>query len=370
MKKTLAILTTFCALGLPVCSIDAQTTQRFTADKTNEYALVYSLPMTVVDITVETEHTVRTPGQYSNYALRYLSLDDSSVIRHSEHDVAIKSVTITPRGTADPDNRWQVQFKPGATPTMLLSRDGVPLAINLNEDDIDSPDTSPVPTARAPQPTPLETAAARQAVTQAMTQATTPGKKAEATAARIFELRERRSEIFSGDADAMPPDGQATRLILDGLEAQEAALTAMFTGTTQTYTQVTTLTFTPGREDQSKVLVARISPTQGIVARDDLSGIPLYLDYRILTRGQIPLNDKGETKKFPKGGVAYTIPGSARITLNFEGSAIGQADIDVAQLGATFGIDPTLFVDKKTPAYVEFSPVTGAITRLGTLRQQ
>lgn len=368
MKKTLAILA-FSTLGSAFCAINAQTTQRFTADKTNEYALVYSLPLTVVDITIETEHTVRTPGQYNNYAMRYLSLDDGKVIRQSDHTVAVKSVTITPRGTADPENRWQVQFKPGSTPTMLLNPDGVPLAINLEEDDIDTNDAVRIPTAKAAAPTALETPAALQAITQAMTQATTPGKKAEATAARIFELRERRSEIYSGDADAMPPDGQATKLILDGLEAQEAALTAMFIGTTQTYTEVTTVTFTPGRDDQNKVLLARISPTQGIVARDDLSGIPLYLSYQILSRGHLPVNDKGETKKFPKGGVAYTIPGSAHIALTFEGATIGQADIDVAQLGATFGIDPALFTDKKTPAYIEFSPVTGAVTRLGTLQQ-
>lgn len=340
-----------------------QTTQRFTADKTNEYALVYSLPLTVVDITVETEHTISTPGEFNNYATRYLGLSDGAVVRRASHDVVVKSVTITPRGVANPENRWQVQFKSGSAPTMILMADGVPLSVNT---DADAPLPPVLPKAVAALPTPLEGPAAREAVTEAMTRSTTTAKKAEAAANRIFELRERRNDIFSGDADAMPPDGRATELVLAGLSAQEAALTAMFTGTVKKYTEVTTLTYTPGKTDENKVLLARISPVEGIVAKDDLSGIPLYLSYKVISEGKLPTNDKGDVKKFPKGGLAYTIPGSAHVSLNFNNAIIGQADIDVAQLGATFGIDPGLFTDKKAPAYVEFSPVTGAIVKIGT----
>lgn len=341
----------------------AQTTQRFTADKTNEYALVYSLPLTVVDITVETEHTVKKPGEFNNFATRYLGMSSDAVVRTPEHNVTIKSITINTRGVADADNRWQVQFKNGSAPTMVLMEDGVPLSIN---EDAEAPEVPELPKAVAAMPTALESSAAREAMTEEITRATTLSKKAEATSRRIFELRERRNDIFSGDAETMPPDGRATQLILDGLSAQEAALTAMFAGTVQTYTEVTTLTFTPGKEDENKVLLARISPVSGVVSKDDLSGIPLYLSYQVLSRGKLPVNEKGEVKKFPKGGVAYTIPGSAHISLTFKNSVIGQTDIDVAQLGATFGIDPGLFTDKKAPAYAEFSPVTGAIVRLGT----
>lgn len=341
-----------------------QNTQRFTADKTNEYALVYSLPLTVVDITIETEHTVKKPGEFFNYAGRYLNLPNDAVVRKPEHSVTIKSVTITPRGVADADNRWQVQFKSGSTPTMTLLEDGVPLAINV--DDVTVPSAPDRPKAVAAAPTALESAAAREAVTEDMTRSTTLGKKAQAAANRIFELRERRNDIFSGDAETMPPDGRATELVLKGLSEQEAALTAMFTGTVQTFTEVTTVVYTPGKEDESKLLLARISPIEGVVSKEDLSGIPLYLTYRILSRGKLPVNEKGEVKKFPKGGVAYTIPGSANISLSFKNNTIGQTDIDVAQLGETFGIDPGLFTDKKAPAYVEFSPVTGAITKIGT----
>lgn len=353
------------ALAMAVLTAPAQTTQRLTADKTNEYGLIYSLPMTVVDITIETEHTIKTPGEFHNYATRHLGLSED-VVREASHNVVIKSVTINTRGVADPQNRWTAQFKSGSTPTMVLTADGVPLSINA---EVEAPEAPELPKAVAALPTPLDGPALREAMTEAITRSATPAKKAEMTAARIFELRERRNDIFSGDAENLPPDGRATELVLAGISAQEAALTAMFTGTVQTFTEVTTLTYTPGTKSENRVLVARVSPLDGIVSKDDLSGIPLYLSYEVLTEGKLPVNEKGEVKKFPKGGVAYTIPGSARITLTFNDKNIAQTDIDVAQLGATFGINPSLFTDKKAPAYVEFAPTTGAIVKLGTVEK-
>lgn len=339
----------------------AQTTQRLTADKTNEYGLIYSLPLTVVDITLETEHTIKTPGIFNNYAQRYLGLNDA--VKKPSHEVIIKSVTINTRGTADPENRWTAQFKSGTPVTMTLTDDGVPLAINT---DGNTPATPKLPTPKAAAPSPLDSPAAREAVTEEMTRATTQSKKAELAAARIFELRERRSDIFNGDADNLPPDGKATELVLSGLSAQEAALTAMFAGVTTNFTEVSTVTFTPGREEQPKVLLTRVSPLDGVVAKDNLSGIPVYVKYEILSMGKLPINEKGEVKKFPKGGVAYNIPGSARISIIFNDRVLASTDIDVAQLGATFGIDPSLFSDKKAPANAVFSPVTGAIVKLST----
>ena len=59
MKKILAIA----AIGaLTLQGAQAQTTQRLTANKASEYALIYSLPKTALDITVEAELTELEPG--------------------------------------------------------------------------------------------------------------------------------------------------------------------------------------------------------------------------------------------------------------------------------------------------------------------
>ena len=44
--------------------------------------------------------------------------------------------------------------------------------------------------------------------------------------------------------------------------------------------------------------------------------------------------------------------------------------VDISQFGVVFGLDPSLFSDKKNPSFVEFSPVTGAIVRLGNVSDE
>ena len=56
---------------MPTASM-AQTTQKLTANKANEYGLIYSLPQTVLDITIEAERTVKRPGEFYKYAKNIL----------------------------------------------------------------------------------------------------------------------------------------------------------------------------------------------------------------------------------------------------------------------------------------------------------
>lgn len=339
----------------------SQTTQRFTASKANEYGLVYSLPTTELDITVETRHTKRTPGEFYNYARHHLAINNA--ITTPSTTVEIVSVTITPRGVADRQNQWQVQFKAGSTPWMLLTADGRPLTIN-SEIAADVPSTT-LPEAVAPQPTILETDYARQAMTQEMIRSSSLSKRAELAAARIFELRENRSDLLSGQADNAPADGRAMQLVLDNLAKQEAALTAMFAGTEQTWTNVRTVTIAPDRDDIVDDIIARISPFDGIIDPDNLAGAPLTISVSVLSEGELPVNEKGEEKKFPKGGVAYQIPGTAQVTVKYDGKVVADRTVALAQLGVTFGLDPALFTDKKAPSQLRFDPITGGIILLG-----
>lgn len=359
-----AVLAVSVALSVSF-SATSQTTQRFTASKSNEYGLVYSLPLTEVEITVETRHTRLVPGEFYNYARRHLAIDNA--ITEPSTRVEVSTVVISTQGVADPENRWMVQFKSGSTPWMLLTSDGIPLTINSDEA-AELPRTE-IPKARKAQPTILETEYARQAMTQEMIRSSSTSKRAELAAARIFELREMRSDLLSGQADNPPADGQAMQLVLDNLAKQEEALTAMFAGTEQTWTDVRTIIVTPDKKGIKEEILARVSPFDGIVDADNLSGSPLMLSIEILELGKLPVNDKGEEKKFPKGGVAYQIPGTARVSLTFEGREVAAKDVSLAQLGVTFGLEPNLFTDKKAPAQLQFYPSTGGILLLGPAQE-
>lgn len=341
----------------------AQTTQKLTANKVNEYGLIYTLPVTEIKLTVETEKTVKQPGEFFRYAKKYLGIDP---ITEASSTYSLKSVTITPQGAADESQRYLVQFKSGSSPFMMLNEADFPIAINT--ENVPAQDAPALPVAVPAKPTILQTKTAAQAVTAEMLQSPSSAKRAELAAARIFELRQSRSDIISGTAENMPADGQAMQLALDNLSAQEQALTAMFIGTVQTSTEVASFTVRPnGDDDESQQVFARLSVLDGIVDASNLSGDPIVVDIKAIDHGILPVNDKGEVKRFPKGGFAYRIPGSAHVSVLFDGRRIADADISVAQYGVVFGLDPNLFTDKKAPAYAILDPVTGAITELGTI---
>lgn len=342
----------------------AQTTQKLSATKVNEYGLIYTLPTTVVDITVETEKTVKTPGEFFRYAKKYLGLEP---ITESSHAYTLKSVIAYPRAVADTAERYLVQFKTGATPFIVVNENNFPLAVNTEK--IVTIKTPEIPVAKEAKPTILQSPAAKQAITAEMLQSISSAKRAELAAARIFELRQSRSEIISGTAENMPSDGQAMKLALDNLAAQEAALTAMFIGTTQTSTQVSSFTITPPTDINADwdCVIARLSTLDGIVDADDLTGAPIRLSLKVTARGHLPKNEKGEVKRFPKGGLAYRIPGTATFTVSYEGEEQMSLTTDVAQYGVVFGLDPKLFTDKKAPAYTIFDPITGNIAEIGTI---
>ena len=57
-------------------------------------------------------------------------------------------------------------------------------------------------------------------------------KMAELVAKEIYNIRESKNSLTRGQADYMPKDGAALKLMLDNLDEQEQAMMQMFAGTT------------------------------------------------------------------------------------------------------------------------------------------
>ena len=343
----------------------AQTTTRLSATKANSYALVYSLPTTRLRITLEAEITTRRPGEFHKYAKKYLNIN--SPIAREEHSASLRSVVVSTEGVADPDQRYAVQFKSGTEPFMLLSPQGVPLSVNTSKTlDTVAP---ALPESRDAEPTPLQTPAARQVVSEEMMQSQSTAKRAELAASALFGIRQTRADLISGQADQMPPDGKSLQLMLDNLEAQEKALMAMFVGTTSTRTQVETYTVDPDG-DISNLILARISAVDGIDSATDHSGAPVYQNLSETQRGGEPHAEKGIRLEFPKNGFAYCIPGTADVTVSYDDRTYFSRSEQFAQFGVVYGLAPNSFTDKKAPIYIILDPATGAIREQGAAVRQ
>ncbi len=344
-------------------AIMAQQTQKLTASKHNEYGLIYTLPITHLKIDVTAEKTIKTAGPYFKYAKKYLG-NENAIVENAEI-WSLKDVEITPYGVPDRENEYLMQFKNGSAPFLTLNKAGLPTSINIM---VDESATSTVAT-----PIPLLPSKDKRSKSMVMSgemlTSQSTAKKAELAANQIYKIRESRTNILTGEADQMPPDGDALKIVIDGLNSQEEALTAMFMGSERKETVTQSFDYVPNTTEEQTVIF-RLSDFKGIVDRNDLSGEPVYLNLKITEKGELPVNEKGEVKKLPKGAVIYKIPGKAQVALKYNGKTLLDKSVQVAQFGVDFGLDPGMFTDKKQPAYVLFYPETGAIKEIGTTTPQ
>ena len=95
---------------LPVTAT-AQTAQRLSATKANDYGLAYNLPRTMLRVTLEAEVTVKKPGEFYRYAPKYLNV--SNPITKESHSVKLLSAVIGSHGAPDTEETYTIQFKSG-----------------------------------------------------------------------------------------------------------------------------------------------------------------------------------------------------------------------------------------------------------------
>ena len=336
----------------------AQETKRLTADKHNEYGLIFSLPQTHLDLEVVATKTIRKAGPYYQYAEKYLGIPGA--ITQDSESWSLTSVKVNPYGVPDPEEQYLMQFKSGSDGYIVLDENGLLLSINTEP----VVDTIVPIEPKAKKKSPLDNHDYAKVYSEELLMSASTAKMAEVAAKQLYRIRESRLNLVTGEVDELPADGESFKLVIQQLDEQEAALTALFMGTTQTETVVKHIDYIPVAEATNEV-VFRISDLYGIVDSNNLSGAPIYLNLQITEEGQLPVDNKGEVKKMPKNAVTSAIPGKAEVTLTDGKKALFKGEVPVAQFGVIFGLDPSLFTDKKNPTCATFYPQTGAIRQLG-----
>lgn len=340
----------------------AQQTKILTAEKTNEYGIVYSLPVTALEVEVTARHEVSIAGPYCQYAKK--SIGTSDVITKNSEKWTITDVKVRPYGVADSGTQYLMQLKPGATTFVAVDPNGMLLSINKE-----------VPTPQAPKADATEGHSSViwpsgkeyiKYVDEDFVASQSSAKQAQLLAESLMEVRDARLSLTRGTADQMPADGKQMELMLNSLGEQETALMQAFTGSVTS--ESVTRRYSAVPDEEGHTILFRMSDFAGFCDAQDLSGDPVYLDIKMLNEAKMPVDAKGEPKKLPKDAVIYAIPGSADVTISSLGKTLYQKELQFAQFGMTFGLSPTLFTDKKEPSFAIFDPVTGALLDLGTMK--
>lgn len=352
-----SILTICFLLGIASPAFSQTRVEKKIAMKSNGYGVTYSLPKTSLVVTAEITQVTCKAGPYYKYAEKHLGVKDAVMSDHVYYELS--KVYLQNKGVPDDENTYIVEFKPKTTaPFVYLTDDGLLCAINTDY----TPAESVVSVAkRSAQQAEKEPAYA--VMTEELLMAGSVTRQAEVAARQIYKLRENRMDILSGEADNMPPDGEAMKIVLQQINDQEQALTALFIGEKRRKTTFHETRIVP-EDDLNREVLFRFSEKLGVLDADDLGGTPIYLTLRATDRA--PELDPKEAEKKAKSmkGIIYNVPGKAEATIEMGDERLYRGEVQVVQFGTHEALAPVIFEDKKAPVKITFYPETGAIKQI------
>ncbi|WP_308558991.1 DUF4831 family protein [uncultured Porphyromonas sp.] len=348
---------------LTSCASRQATVTPYVADEQPANGVVYYLPKTQLRIHFVISEEQFEPGALVAYASRYLG---ESYATQPTTRYQIERVAMHAHGVPDTTQSYLIQSV--ATPSVeqlaALTPEGLLYSLHGKAY---KPTTTDY---LADYPKGVTKQEASQALPQEYALATSRAKQAEVAASRLFELRERRVELLSGQVETMPCDGPALKMVLDGLDKEIAALQALFAGrTTRRYYEE--IVDVPIDEPASQQVVARFAPQYGLVDKADLSGAPIYISVEALDHPT--QQSDAELHKLAKSkALRYIEPGRARVALQLpERSQAIMLELSVAQWGRTALLEHKLGADKlgQLPYTIYFDLTSGSI-KLIELPQQ
>lgn len=319
---------------------------------TMEEGVVYYLPKTQIKVEVIAHKVTYTPGELCQYAERYLKLQGISA--QPKEYWELKTINVSPIGVPDPQKAYSIKLKDKmVTSQVELTKEGIIKAINTTAPKEESVRKS----ATLEKPKRLNP---RNFMTEEMLMASSTNKMAELIAKEIYNIRESKNSLTRGQADYMPQDGAALKIMLSNLEEQEKALTEMFSGLTDRTEHTFTFFIEPEKEITDQVIF-RFSQKLGILKENELAGEPIYIS--ISNKSSFPPADEEAKAKKKIDGVIYNIPGKGRVSINSFDKNYYEEELPITQFGETEVLTNSLF-NKKVNTRVIFNPVTGGIAKI------
>lgn len=337
----------------------AQKTVRVNAIKANDYGVVYSLPITSFEVTLTIKKSTYQRGDFYSFAQRYLAIDNPII----ENSVvySLEDINVINKGVPDKNNSYMVAFRPKSVePFVFMREDGLIVSINA-EQEVEKNEEVTLPQSIRPSDNP------RRYLSQETLMAGSTAKQAELVARQIFDLRRSRSDILSGEAESMPPDGNAYNVVMGEIDRQEKALTELFAGSLDTEYFTTTIVVIPEDNNIDKQIIARFSEKLGAVDVDNLAGEPIYLSLINKTPKvdlQLSAKDLQRLENKLKEGIVYNIPAKADLKIEFKNNIVESTEVDVVQFGTQDVLVRRMFDNNKQPVKVYFYPELGAIKQV------
>lgn len=354
MKKAIPILSLI--ISIIASPAFAQTEVHKYVPGITEEGITYFLPNTQVRVAFTIEKSHYAPGEYSEYAERYLRLKQ---VTKTAYDIwQIKKVEVYTYGVANPSKAYTIKVRTKTSaPLVSLTDDGRLLSVNAQSES----EASNLPKAQVVSES-TESVNPDDYKTEDILAAGSKAKMAELTANEIYDIRENRGLLTKGQADFMPKDGEQLRLMLNKLDVQEKALLQLFTGSVKKETCIYVYDVLPQKK-ADKVYLCNFSQYLGFVDADDPAGAPIY--YSVDPQSSFTAaaaNTEGKSKK-EQEDLRYIVPNRVAFKVFDDHSTLASGIYPMAQFGRVEHLGGDLF-NKKYETRVWLSPTTGGIVKI------
>ncbi len=326
----------------------------FAQEPVNEGAPYY-LPKTAFKFRILVQKTTFNPGEYAEYASRYLKQSDAVL----EPKTSYKIIDLKMQPIGVPDASKHYTAKAGMKYNIQkihVNDNGVLLSVN----------TDPTPTKEEPLFTPARKPAAlnpRDYMSEDILAAGSKAKMAQLCAEEIYTIRTSRNDLTRGTAETMPKDGEQLKLMLASLNTQEKALRQLFEGVTEIDTTEHVVTVMADAQTTGQ-LAFRFSEAFGLTAADDFSGSPYYISVTDLR--QTPEDTRTEKEKIVQKddpGLFINIPGKAHVVLFNANKTVKEMDVFYPQFGRVEALAASLFTKKVSTSF-QLNQITGTTMHL------
>jgi len=325
-------------------------------DKISVYdgSLVYALPMTVFNVTVEFEQTIEKPGPYAKFASDLLGLKD--VITAERESWQIRSISVEPVEELDPSEYYIIESNTLLQFNALsLKKAGLILDLNpkyyegdkkildssekvnrmltypnlgANEYYVSSSDT-------AFRLVKLDTAFIRIPYLVERKKPLSLEQLAERAAKNLLELREGKHLILTGEANVFPQSNAA----IDEINKMEKELMALFAGKTATVRKIIKYAYIPQKENAGKPYeLFRFSTTSGPLPQGSNTGVAITVEAEPAGKVKdITYITRPETKESKVSNaydrIYYRIPEVVTLRLKYQNETLYESRQLVYQLG-------------------------------------
>lgn len=317
-------------------------------------SMIYSLPRTVVRLSVTAVKTEFIPGPYAEFADKYMGI--KNVVEKPVVKWAITNLSLDSYTETDPDNYFTVSFEndPGSfiamldsfansglilTPFHLKSNQPIYSSIGMDED-FSFEGLSIKKNLDSEKQTSYKRVLKDSVYIQVPVESNrstikSPEVKAEETANFIIKLRKRKFKLLTGQNDSTPADGGMSSAI-EELNKTEEAYLSLFIGKEIQAEYTKTFEYIPlvNKENEQPILF-KISESEGILQPVASQGKPVFLEI-------VNTNNTKIFEKFPLSGnvteientILYRLPEIVKVLVKEDDKILLEGKIKVFQKGA------------------------------------